>query len=149
MDPTTSIIQGVSSTSNNAGSLQERSDRIHTYSDSGVTGHPIALDGVDQKHNRDPSKRVNILNTNLEVKEPKLMHSFSGKTSDFTCSQAGTWADEALARRELKIANSKDHDPLNVAKNITEEGKLVAGKKHGIRENRAFDDAWADATHNA
>lgn len=125
---------------------------MHTSSDLRETGYPIVLDSIEQRHDHDPGKRINILNANPEVKDTKLTHPFAGKSSGFTFSEASTWADEELTKRKPEVADATNATALhilNTAKNNREKKKIAAGKERGDKVIQAFDDAWANARNNS
>lgn len=78
------------------------------------------------------------------------MHTFAGRASDITSSQASAWADEELAKRKSGINawEAPTWSSLDNPKNIREEQKIAAGKERGAKATRAFDDAWANARNN-
>jgi hypothetical protein len=91
-----------------------------------------------------------LISANSNPQEPnqKLTYRRVVASSDFTCSLAGTLADDALAERKqemVKVNFATEPGSLTVAGNKSEEREMDGGKRRGIAVTRNFDQAWENA----
>lgn len=84
----------------------------------------------------------------LKRQTAKLTHRLIATSSDFTCSLAGTWVDDALSERKQEMAKANFATTpifLTVTGNKSEECEIDAGKWRGVKVTQIFDQAWADS----
>jgi hypothetical protein len=147
MAPATSTTEAIGSTSNIARSQQENSAATPFYSNCREMGYAVALGGTGQRRNHNPGKGFNIFNTNAETRETELMYVLA----DIACSHASNWADEELKKRKYGSTDARDATKLDVLRTANNKGEklaIEAGRKHGMAEILAFNNAWGAAEEN-
>jgi hypothetical protein len=80
--------------------------------------------------------------------KPTLISLIIGNNSDIACTQTCTWADEALAKRKLEMADNRMATKLDVlcaADNKGEKHAMRVGRKYGVEVAEGFDRAWTTA----